>query len=209
MKKNNKKERWFSSQKAREDFYKSEEIERGYLNLVYSNLPSDHDYKLYVCDAGERDQYDALLMRFEKENGVFKDRYIIEIKVRSKHYDNLMLEKKKLDGLKKVRASKDRKTNSECFTQTKSKLAYIIVSPEGTWWFPLDKLESELEWKEEEHWVSSTDKSLGREMKLVSYINCNKGKFMNIKLGDWIDPEEVKRVELESKRKKQFAGFII
>jgi len=197
------------SPELRKKYAKTEDIERGHLKMIYDKLPDKFIYKMYTTDPESKEGYDALLMRFDKDSTYFKDRFIIEIKVRNDHYQSFMLEKSKLDGLKRIRSKKDRKINSECYTNDISRLVYITVSPQGTYWFNLDSLEKDFEWKEEEHWISSTDHSLGKELKKVTYIDLNKAKYIPIKTGDYIDIETVRELERESKRKKQFAGFLL
>ena len=53
----------------------------------------------YITDIFGYDSYDCLLQAWK--DGSVKIRYIIEVKLRTNHYDELILETKKLNDLKK------------------------------------------------------------------------------------------------------------
>lgn len=85
----------------------------------------------------------------------------IEIKVRKKHYNDLMLEKKKYDAIIKESNHKDMLP------------VYINATPHGIWAFYL--LSKEYEWVEKElpkttHWNNNE-----RVTKLVTFLNISQG----------------------------------
>lgn len=196
---------------TKQEFIQKSLDERSYLKMIFDKLPTEYDYKTFFTPAEGYDVYDGLLMRFEKGTSRFIDRFIIEIKVRDKFYPELLLESIKLNSLKKERTIKDKKTNSECYTNTKSRLVYISVTPEGSYWFDLDKIEDSLVWTEQLHWASTTDKSQGKVMKKVAMVDCKLAKRFDIKTGDLKNNKDVfiSRLLVNHNRNKQMAGFII
>lgn len=184
-------------------FYEKSLIERSYLKLIFDNLPKNYDYKTYMTPADGKDIYDAILLRFEKNSSKLIDRYIIEIKVRDTHYPELMLERIKYNDLKRLRTRLDNKTNSECYTEIKSRLVYISVTPQGTYWFDLDKLQSSFNWTTERHWRSTTNKAAGKIEKELTLINIKMAKHFNIKTGDYFNKQATERLMVSHSRTKQ------
>jgi hypothetical protein len=189
-----------STQKA---FYEKSLLERGYLKLIFDKLPTAYDYKTWMTPAEGYEVYDGVILRFEKGTSKLIDRMIVEVKVRDKFYPELILEKIKLDDLKKVRRQMDTKTKKECYTDVKTRLIYINITPQGSFFFDLDKLNKTFNWVEEMHWVSTTDKSKGKILKSLTKIDSSKGKPYNIKTGDYINVKAVEVMSVNHSRTRQ------
>jgi hypothetical protein len=187
---------------TQQKYYIKSVNERTHLKLIQDKLPNTYDYNLYVTPPEERDIYDGWLYRFEKYKSVLKDRTMIEIKVRDKHYTSLLLEWNKYTDLKKLRNSEDTKKNRETLVDIKSRLVYISVTPEGSYWFDLDSLEKDFEWVEEYHNISTTEPGRGKTLKKVTYIDINKAKKIDVKTGQACDPSKTNQLILDSKRIK-------
>ena len=189
-----------TTQKA---FYEKSLLERGYLKLIFDKLPTAYDYKTWMTPAEGYEVYDGVILRFEKGTSKLIDRMIVEVKVRDKFYPELILEKIKLDDLKKVRRQMDNKTKKECYTDVKTRLIYINITPQGSFFFDLDKLNKTFNWVEEMHWVSTTDKSKGKILKSLTKIDSTKGKAYNIKTGDYINVKAVEVMSVNHSRTRQ------
>lgn len=151
--------------------------ERFLLRKILTKLPSKFDYKYYFTPESGYDLYDCVLMKFEKGTNKYLGRYIIEMKVRDCHYDNLLLERIKMSDLKKEVARMDKKTNQECWTNDKSKIIYVNSTPNASYWFDITDMDpSKIDWIREEHWVSTTDKSKGKVDKDVTYLSIDNAK---------------------------------
>jgi hypothetical protein len=189
-----------STQKA---FYEKSLLERGYLKLIFDKLPTAYDYKTWMTPAEGYEVYDGVILRFEKGTSKLIDRMIIEVKVRDKFYNDLILEKIKFNDLKKVKRQMDTKTKKDCYMDVKTRLIYINITPEGSYFFDLDKLQKEFNWVEEMHWVSTTDKNKGKALKSLTKIDYTKGKRYNIKTGDYINTKAVEVMNTNHQRTKQ------
>ena len=184
-------------------FYEKSLLERGYLKMIFDKLPTAYDYKTWMTPAEGYEVYDGVIFRFEKGTSKLIDRMIVEVKVRDKFYPELILEKIKFDDLKKIRRQMDTKTKKECYEDVKTRLIYINITPQGSFFFDLDKLEKEFKWVNEMHWVSTTDKSKGKVSKILTKINTTKGKPYNIKTGDYINKKAVETMGVNHNRTKQ------
>ena len=184
-------------------FYEKSLLERAYLKMIFDKLPTSYDYKTWMTPAEGYDVYDGVILRFEKGTSILIDRLIIEVKCRDLYYDSLFLEKIKLDDLKKARRQMDTKTKKECFIDVKTRIIYINVTPNGTFWFDLDKLENDFKWFNKELWASTTDKSKGKISKIVTSIDCNKARSFNIKIGDYINPKATEIMMVNHNRTRQ------
>ena len=159
------------------DYIEKSIKERFLLRKILLKLPKCYDYKYYFTDTSSYDLYDGVLMKFEKDTNKYLGRYIIEVKVRDRHYDELLLERKKITDLIKEVKQMDKKTNEECWTDIKSDIIYVNVTPQGSYWFKLTDIEpNKIEWNNEEHWVSTTDKSKGKITKQVTYLPISSAK---------------------------------
>ena len=184
-------------------FYEKSLLERGYLKMIFDKLPTTYDYKTWMTPAEGYEVYDGVIFRFEKGTSKLIDRMIIEVKVRDKFYNELILEKIKFNDLKKVRKQMDSRTKKDCYMDIKTRLIYINITPEGSYFFDLDKLQKEFNWVEEMHWISTTDKSKGKTLKSLTKIDYKKGKRYNIKTGDYINTKAVEVMNINHKRTKQ------
>lgn len=188
---------------TQQKFYEKSLLERAYLKMIFDKLPTTYDYKTWMTPADGFDVYDGVILRFKKGTSELVDRFLVEVKCRDFYYDNLFLEKIKYDDLRKERTKMDRKTNKECYTDIRSRISYVNITPNGTYWFDIDKLEKDFEWFNEMHWVSTTDKSKGKINKVITSIECNKGKYFNIKTGDYINPKATEIMMVNHNRTKQ------
>jgi len=188
---------------TQQKFYEKSLLERAYLKMIFDKLPTTYDYKTWMTPADGFDVYDGVILRFEKGTSTLVDRMIIEIKVRDKFYPELIFEKIKYDDLKKVRRSMDLKTKKECFIDVKTRIIYVNVTPEGSFFFDIDKLSKDFEWVNEMHWASTTDKSKGKINKILTKIDYTKAKRFNVKTGDYINPKATQIMMVNHQRTKQ------
>ena len=184
-------------------FYEKSLLERAYLKMIFDKLPNTYDYKTWMTPAEGFDVYDGVILRFEKGTSKLIDRMILEVKCRTKYYPELIFEKIKLDDLKKARRSMDLKTKKECLIDVKTRIIYINITPEGSYFFDIDKLEKDFNWVNEEHWASTTDKSKGKINKILTKIDCKLGKLFNVKIGDYINPKATEVMMTNHNRTKQ------
>lgn len=140
------------------------------LPLIYSNPELEPVFQ-FTPSIG-RDVYDCCVCLFDKLTKSLVERHIIEIKVRDKFYSTLLLEKKKLESLKKIAEIGG------------SSIFYISVTPNGTFIFNLSEIESSLVFSLESHWASSTNKSTGKVTKSVTNIPIEKGIKYNVFTSD-------------------------
>lgn len=152
------------------DYIRKSEMERVALMKLIPALfktLNDHYISYYFTPVDGYDIYDAYVMCFDSLTHSIKHRFIIECKIRDRHYPNLLLEQKKYNDLKK-------KAN-----ETDAKILYVNVTPKGSYTFNLSKLiNSDTEWITEDHWISTTDKSRGKTSKWVTYIPIESGKWI-------------------------------
>lgn len=186
--------------------------ERICLKNILQKLPTEYDYKSYFTPEESYDLYDGVLMKFKKNTSELLGRYFIEVKVRDTHYDTLLLEKKKYEDLIKEVDRKDKITNKECFTDIKSKIVYVSVTPNGTYWFNLSDMEADkFEWLNEYHWASTTDKSKGRINKVVTYLDINKAKLINVKSTDTYvnDKVQLDKIKVSQRQQKCLYEYLV
>lgn len=182
-----------------EKFMMKSDIERVALNSIIPLLFKDKDYQHYTTNSQSFDIYDAYVMLFNDEKPM--SRFMLEIKVRDRHYNELMLEKKKYEDLKKQAS------------QSGASVIYISVTPVGTYCYNLSKIINDnTEWIKEEHWVSTTDKTKGKKMKSLVYIPTTESKMLpyNSSIAYRTYDDETNKVKMkeESKcMKKQFCLF--
>lgn len=139
-------------------------IERIALNNIIPELFKGNKISFYTTPDDGKDIYDGYVMKMN-DNFSIIDRYMIECKVRDTFYPTLLLEKKKYDALKKKAIESD------------AKIIYICVTPDGAFCFNLDKLiNADTIWLKEPHWKSTQNKSAGKVIKSVFYINIEQGK---------------------------------
>ncbi len=120
--------------------------ERIFLRKVYEEIKKNSpnfDFKIYMTDETGSDIYDARLIRFDNQMSSINKNYYVEIKVRDKDYEEMMLEKIKWNNLKSLVKKMDNKTNRQCFTNITSDILYISTTPKGTWVWNLSKIISD------------------------------------------------------------------
>lgn len=132
------------------------------------------DIQYYFTDVEGVDIYDGYVMVFEKGTGSIIRRHLIEIKIRDTHYNELLLEKKKLTNLK------------EKANESGASVIYISCTPEGSFVYNLTKLETEKEfdWVTEQHNKTTTDKSQGKINKTVTYLSTQLAKKIDVRQTD-------------------------
>ncbi len=67
--------------------------------MIPTHIAGKYDYTIYLTDIYGFDPYDGLLQFYH--DGSTKKRWIMEVKIRDTHYEELLLEKKKLTELQK------------------------------------------------------------------------------------------------------------
>jgi len=97
----------------------------------------------------------------------------------------------------------DLKTKKECFIDVKTRIIYVNVTPQGSFFFDIDKLSKDFEWVNEMYWVSTTDKSKGKINKILTKIDYTKAKRFNVKTGDYINTKAVEVMMVNHNRTKQ------
>ena len=180
---------------TKEDFIKKSEIERMALSSIIPLLFEGKEYTYYTTPSDGFDVYDGYVMLFNTSGSII-GRYMVEVKVRDTHYDELMLERKKYNDL--VKAS----------SKTEAGIIYINVTPNGTYCFNINKIiDDNTNWVIGNHWKSTTDKSLGKIDKKIVYIPIDKAKKIeyNTVMNHLQLSREAKITELfkESKEMKQ------
>lgn len=159
-----------------EQFNQKSYNERLFLKKIFPILfPKDKcDLHYYLTAEDGRDIYDGYVMLYDNTSGSIMSRGLIEIKIRETHYPELLLEKKKLDDL----------TNKA--NESGAIVIYISVTPQGTYVFNLTSIQKDktFEWKNEELWISTTDKSKGKKMKKVTYLSCDLARKLDLTTND-------------------------
>jgi len=140
------------------------------LPLIYSNPELEPSFQFTPSHGKE--VYDCCVCLFDSLTKSLVYRHIIEIKVRDRFYPTLLLEKKKLESLKKIASIAG------------SNIHYISVTPNGTFVFNLSEIEPELVFQMEEHWASTTNKSMGKVNKSITHIPIEKGIKFNVFTSD-------------------------
>lgn len=132
------------------------------------------DIQYYFTDVEGKDIYDGYTMMFDKTTGRLIRSHLMEIKIRDTHYEDLMLEQKKLTNLK----SKAEESGSS--------IIYISCTPNGSYVYNLTRLETEIgfEWVKQEHWKSTTNKSLGKKTKTITYLPTKYAKHIDVRQTD-------------------------
>ena len=148
-----------------QDFIKRSEIERVALKSIIQIAFDGKEYEYYLTPVDGYDIYDGYCMFFDPLTKSIIHRVLFEVKVRDRHYPNLLLEEKKWKDLKKKA------------DESGASVVYVNVTPNGSYLFNLTKLiGADIEWVEEDHWVSTTDKSRGKITKWVTYLPVEKAK---------------------------------
>ena len=144
------------------DYQIKSEKERIALKELLPTFFDKYNWTYYLTPVDGYDIYDAYVMIFNEGGSIIK-RIIIECKVRDAFYDKLMLESKKYNDLKNKA-----KNGEEIF--------YLSVTTAGSYLFNLSSINEGTDWKREMHWKSTTDKSLGKIEKKVTYLDVESAK---------------------------------
>lgn len=170
------------------DYYQKGQLERLYIQEVVNDLRKSYDVKYYTSPPESKDKWDAMIYIFEKGEATLKKRFLLECKVRDKHYPELLLEKIKYNNLKQIRNKWDKESLRDCGTKITSEVVYLSITPNGSYWFNLDKIKI-TNWITEYHNISTIHKSKGKVEKVVTYLPITEAKVMKYKTGDLtLDP---------------------
>ena len=170
-------------------------IERILLKKVLNKLYSPDKFRVYLTDEYGNDIYDAVLYTYNNDGSVL-DRFFVEVKVRSRSYSDIMLESKKFNDITSLMKRKDAAWFKETKEDIKSKLIYLSIHPNGSYWFSLSDIDmNSLEWLESEHNISTMNTSLGKKMKGYTLLDSNLAKKVDVKSND-IEEGDNKKIEM-------------
>lgn len=192
---------------TQQDYINKSILERICLKNIFQRLSTDYDWQYHFTDEQGYDLYDSLLVKFKKDTGTILNTYFVEMKVRDTHYPTLLLEKKKYQDLLDLVKKYDERN----YLDKPSEVIYISTTPQGSYWFNLSKVnESELNWIQEMHWISTTDKSKGKTLKWVTYLSTDLAKFLPIKSTDKksSNNKEVNKIIIEQKQTNGLYNFL-
>ena len=136
-----------------------------FLNLFFADTPK-HYFTRYFPENNVVSGYDCIVDSFNKDTNQKVKRYIFEIKIRNKHYPTLLFEKAKLD--KYLKFEKNPAVG----------IYYINFTPACTVVFDLLNLneQGKITFTQEPHNIQTADKSLGKVLKEVAFLDVNLGK---------------------------------
>lgn len=161
---------------AQLDFNKRSTDERIILKEVIKKLydTTRVNVEYYFTDIEGTDIYDGYVMLSDKETGTIIKRHLMEIKIRDVHYNDLLLEKKKLTNLMNKAA------------ESEADVLYISTTPKGSYIFNLTRLENEngFDWVQEQHNKTTTDLSQGKITKTVTYLSVEHARYIPVKQTD-------------------------
>jgi len=178
--------------------------ERLALKEIYSQLPTKNRYEWCHSPAEGNDKWDSILFCFNSENKL-THRFIIECKVRNNYYPTLLLEKIKYNDLKKEAKKRDLKTKKECYIDIKTTIVYINVTPKGSYWFSLKS--DKINWVQELHWKKTNEKSLGKILKDVVYLDTSTARSFSLTTQDCLINEMVDVKEDMKKAHREFCLY--
>ncbi len=168
-------------------YYDRSRLERIMIEELYKEIytNSKYDIQYYHTPIDSYEVYDSVVNRFEKSTNYLVDTQIFEVKIRDTNYQDILLEKKKYNSLKKE--------SKRCLNGNEITIFYVSCHPSGTYVFNLSKLE-DIKWQKESHNISTTELYRGKEDKYVCYLPISSAKFVNIKstelqILDYIKPE--------------------
>lgn len=114
-----------------EKFIEAAKKERFCLKYLLPLIKSDkYEWLQIVTPIDGKDYYDVLLMAMDKETKSIVKRFIVEVKVRQKIYEDYIMEVKKIKDIKSIMVDPD------------ATILYISVTPEGTFLYNVNELES-------------------------------------------------------------------
>lgn len=125
------------------EFKKSGDKERYALVNLFNYLTTkqeDYSYNFAPSDSGVNIGFDGILTIKYKNSGTIAGYYIIEAKVRTQHYDQLIFEKAKMNTLKKYKRQYDKyfKTN---FSDKTIGILYVNFTPQASYIFDICTIE--------------------------------------------------------------------
>jgi len=190
---------------TQKDYIEKSIKERLCLRHIFKQFNNKYDWKWWFTDEQSYELYDALLIKFEKDSGNILEQYFIEEKVRDKHYNDLMLERIKLNKLKSLVQKYDKRN----YNNKPSQIIYSNTTPNGSYWWNLSKIDlNQLEWKQELHWISTTNKSLGKELKWVTYLKTDLAKWTNVNCYIKDEKKEIKKDIINQKQTNGLYNFL-
>lgn len=157
------------------DYIHRNKIERVFLKEIFTKLfnKENYDVNYYLTDEEGYDEYDGGACFFDKHTGSVINRHIYEIKIRDKHYPDLLLEQRKYNKLVKKAEYLD------------AQIKYISVTPLGTYIWNITKHDNYC-WVKEQHNKSTTELYKGKISKKVTYLSTDLAKYTsNIRTNDY------------------------
>lgn len=153
----------------REKYSERGKAEREALDGLFKELLKENNkvrYSVYHTPDRTKSKYDCLVRQYSKQTGEMLKKMFFEVKIRGAHYDTLLIEKQKLDSMKRLIRDLD-----------KDKLYYINFTPKNTVVFDLLKIESEVGFNfvNDHHNRTTVEKELGKVSKEVAYIDNKLG----------------------------------
>jgi len=145
--------------------------EREALTGLFKELLKENSlvrYTVYHTPDHTKSKYDCLVKQYSKETGKVIKKMFFETKIRGAHYDTLLIEKQKLDSMKKL--IRDIEID---------KIYYVNFTPKNTIIFDLLKIEEKLLFVEHEHNKQTIDKDKGKVLKEVAYVDNTDGKIFD------------------------------
>jgi hypothetical protein len=168
------------------------------LPMIKNKIPG-YEWTEYITDIYGYDVYDCLLQAYIE--GSIKKRYIIEVKVRDTHYDELILETKKIRDLKSK------------VLDNLTKILYINITPMGTYIFSISDLQKQNKLVKTKivanraTMASRTDKI----EKGVFMLNVSDAKYLDFKFNEADYQKSIKEVvktNWENKAKKGLFDYL-
>lgn len=146
-----------------EKFKQAEIIERFYLLDVLPKLFIKYDYDYFFTPIDSKNSYDAVVTTYSKKTGKALKTFIIEMKVRNTHFDELIMEIVKYKRLKSVSKIID------------ASMLYVNVTPRGYFIFNEDIITNSRvdEGKFNKQTMTSTDDKID---KLCIYLDSDKAR---------------------------------
>lgn len=127
--------------------------------ILYSGYKTEyfHSHKLYS-------PYDVCLTGYK--DGVTAFKHLIKIKVRDKHYPQMLLEKRALE---KIQKKAD---------QHGAEVIYITVTPMGAFIYNLTKISKveKFDWQEKTTYKATVVKSRGKAIRYITYLSIDLAK---------------------------------
>lgn len=160
--------------RKQETFYTAGEEERKAMSQVIHLFKEMYDKRgqeiiYYVVPSSKMDKYDFLIHVYKEGQKIESN--IIEVKVRSKHFNRLLLEKRKYNSLKKLK-----KIEEEAFNNVN--IIYLNFTPQGTYLFNLT--DKRFNWESLYANKCTIRSREDKVEKLVTFLDVNDGIDMKI-----------------------------